>query len=851
MSEIKKAPPIRSANQQDKGTENKIIHDGSFDLATAKTSKAAKWKNSQWQWGDFLEIIRETHRTHETYNEYVAATKSRQGELKDVGGFLGGYLSNGRRKAGNVLHRQLISLDLDFASVGFWDDFTMTYLCAAAMYSTHKHSPEKPRFRLIIPLSRPVFADEYQAIARKVAGNLGIELFDPTTFQPERLMYWPSTSKDGVYEFKYQDGTWLDADEVLASYTNWKDSSEWPLSTKVESILQRSMQKQGDPLEKPGVIGAFCRTFTIPEVIEEFLSDRYESCSGSSEGRYTYKEGSTAAGLVVYDDKFAYSHHGTDPTSGKLCNAFDLVRIHKFGLKDEGAREGTPHNKMPSYLAMIDFAANDPRVKKLIISEKMQGAKDDFADLGEDPDLPSQDEENDEWKEKLDVDRKGNVYNTIDNVCLVLTHDRYFKGRIAYDDFEKCEVAIKDLPWRKVTQETRRLVDQDDANMRHYLEKTYGITSAGKIKDASDVVLNRNSFHPVKDYLNSVTWDGENRLDTLFIDYLGAVDTPYTRAVTRKAFVAAIQRVFKPGCKFDTIITLIGKQGVGKSTILNKLGKQWFSDTFVAVKGRESFEQLQGVWIMEISELAGLKKADLESIKGYVASQVDTYRVAYGKRTERFPRQCIFFATTNNRDFLRDPTGNRRFWPIDVWEIAPIKNVMKDLTDVEVDQIWAEAMMHYKKGEKVYLNPELENAAREIQEGHREHDDRTGLIQNYLDTLIPENWDSMDVYERRGYLQDEGLQKDGITRQDKICAAQIFCEVLGGTQKDMNPHNTRFIHDIMRNMPGWSEYKSRTSFKGYGNQRGYYRRHTTTAFGAENTTVREKVGTSLTTELLP
>ena len=195
----------------------------------------------------------------------------------------------------------------------------LIYSCAAVLYSTHKHEPDAPRYRLIIPLDRPVMSDEYQAIARKIAGLLGIENFDPTTFQPERLMYWPSTSKDGEYMFQEQDGKFLCADTVLNSYRDWRDSSEWPVSAKVDKIIQRGMAKQGDPLEKNGIVGAFCRSYTISEVIDEYLPKIYESCT--VDGRFTYKEGSTAAGLVVYDDKYAYSHHGTDPISGKLCNA--------------------------------------------------------------------------------------------------------------------------------------------------------------------------------------------------------------------------------------------------------------------------------------------------------------------------------------------------------------------------------------------------------------------------------------------------------------------------------------------------------------------------------------------------
>ncbi|MFA9212971.1 MAG: hypothetical protein ACEQSR_03890 [Candidatus Methylacidiphilales bacterium] len=226
------------------------------------------WRNKEMLWSELVEKLSETHYTAETHAEYLAAKKPRQDEIKDVGGFCGGFLTGGRRKASNVLHRQLLTLDIDFGNTSFWEDLTLIYGAAAVVYSTHKHSPDSPRLRLIMPLDRPVRPDEYEAIARRIAGVLNIELFDPTTFQPERLMYWPSTSKEAVYEFQYQDGVWLNADEILATYRDWQDSSEWPVSKRVDKILQRSMQKQGDPLEK------------VSKTVDKNILRCYQRCRG-------------------------------------------------------------------------------------------------------------------------------------------------------------------------------------------------------------------------------------------------------------------------------------------------------------------------------------------------------------------------------------------------------------------------------------------------------------------------------------------------------------------------------------------------------------------------------------------
>jgi predicted P-loop ATPase len=802
---------------------NNVQHDGLIDIATGRSRKETNWKNREVLWSEIVEKLKTTHRTAENYTEYVTAKKIRQDEIKDIGGFVGGYLNGGRRKAGNVVHRQLLTLDIDFGTLDIWEDFLMLYGNAAVLYSTHKHSVEAPRLRLIVPLDRPVFADEYIAIARRIAGNLGIENFDHTTFEPSRLMYWPSTAKDGDYVYKFIDAGWLSADEVLATYRDWKDSSEWPVSERNYNIIQKNMRKQGDPLEKPGIIGAFCRTYNIAEAIDAFLPDVYEPCAIAD--RYTYKEGSTAAGVVVYDDKYAYSHHGTDPTSGKLCNAFDLVRLHKFGLKDEDARDDTPGNKLPSYVEMQAFAAKDVAVRKQLGSERLQDAKQDFdsmiSDFENDPEVA----ENDDWLGQLDVDRKGNLKSTINNVSLILENDPLLKGKFAHDEFRRKKIVLKNLPWRIVNDDSRELRDEDEQNLVKYIEKIYDIKSRADIKDALDIHIAANGFHPIRIYLNKLKWDGEPRVDTLFVDYLGAIDSDYMQAVTRKTLVAAVSRVFHPGIKFDYVLTIVGPQGLGKSSLIGKLGKNWFSDSFNfnMLHTKEAYEQIQGAWLIEIGELAGMKKADVEAAKQFISKREDSFRVAYGRNVTTFKRQCIFFGSTNNRDFLRDPTGNRRFWPVDTTLSKPTRDVFKDLTDDEIDQIWAEAMCHYHQGETLYLSKELEEQASLRQRDHSEQDSRIGIILKYLDMLIPENWSEMGVYERRAYLSGDELQVDGIYRRNRICAAEIWCEALGGTPKEMDRNKTKEIHDLMRNMDGWKEHAGKLRFHDYGIQRGYIR----------------------------
>lgn len=773
-----------------------------FDIAIGKHRRETSWRNRKITWAAFKDRLRVTQRTHELYAEYVKAKPSRQAEIKDVGGFVGGFLVNGRRKKTNVLHRQLITLDLDFANVDFWEDFTLFNSCAAVLYSTHKHSSATPRYRLVLPLDREVDRDEYEAIARYIAGDLNIELFDPSTFQPERLMYFPSTSKNGEYIFKEQDGAPICADNILAKYVNWRDSSTWAVSEKVGTLVLKAIKKQGDPTEKSGLIGAFCRTYTIHEAIEKFLGDVYEP---AGDGRYTYLLGSTAAGVVTYDEMFAYSHHGSDPAGEKLSNAFDLVRLHLFGDKDTEAHDATPINKKPSFLAMQDLVASDTETKKTIGVERMESAKIDFADFSteQDEDAPAE-EPNLDWLKDLDADRSGNYTASANNLELIFKNDPVLKKAFLFDEFENRELLTKSVPWRKLRKKRDYVTDADDSGVRVYIENVYGITGKDKINDAYALHLWQHRVHPIREYLNSLTWDGVQRLDALMIDFMGAEDSAYTRNVTRKAFTAAVARVFNPGCKFDYILTLVGEEGKLKSTIFRKMGKDWFSDSFSGIQGREAVEQLQGVWILEIGELAGVKKAEVEATKHFIAKQIDRFRVAYGKRTDNFPRQLIFVATTNEDEFLQGVNGNRRFWIVKIWVTAPRLDVSDDLTEDYINQVWAEAKHLYEAGERTYLLPHEEDAARAVQREHTEQDDRADIIRKYLDTLLPENWGDMNVQERRFYLSDsEEIAEKGVEQRAEVSVPEIWAEALGGAVKDLTPFISKQIRGIMKTIQGW------------------------------------------------
>ena len=785
-----------------------VKHDKTLDVAFGISRKTKSWKNKTVSWSELLDRLSKTTRTPETVAEYKLMGKEQQSDIKDVGGFVGGYCNNGRRT--DIRFRSVLCLDADYADAELWPDWELLYGNAAAIYSTHKHTNAKQRLRLVIPLSRNVEPDEYQAVGRKVAATLGIDKFDDTSYQPQRMMYWPSTSQDGEFVFEYLDAPLLDPDTVLATYHDWRDISSWAMSSRVGEMARKTAAKQKDPLTKGGIVGAFCRAYTIQEAIAEFVPV-YQPCG--EPGRYTYTEGSSSSGVVIYDDKFSFSHHATDPASGQLVNAWDLVRLHTFSDLDADIAPDAAASSRPSYKAMAQLASEDARVKTQLVADRTAQALEDFDDLPED-------QKTEDWRAKLKITEKGALAQTIENVVLILDNDPRLAGCLALNALEHNIVARKDLPWREISG-SLQWTDADDAALRYYLERTYGVTGKDRIFDAVNVVAQQNTFHPIREYLNACAWDGVKRVETLFIDYLGAEDTEYTRAVTRKALTAAVARIFRPGCKFDYMLTLRGAQGIGKSALISKLGVDWYSDSFTTMQGKDSYEQVQGVWIMEVGELAGLKKAEVESIKLYISKQVDRFRPAYGRRLQEFPRQCIFIGTTNEAQFLRDATGNRRFWVVDTPN-EPRLDFWTDLSPETIRLIWAEAVDLYRKGEKLYLPKELEAVARNIQEAYEEENPRAGLVSDYLDKLLPADWETMDTYARRAWLE---TGTDGTVERRYVCTLEIWAEALGGNPDRLDRYAAKEIRDIMAQLPEWKHQGgSKLTLHPYGRQRYFERK---------------------------
>ena len=795
-------------------------NDRIITISGAGSRRAGRWPAQELLLSAFYDRLRQPVHSTETMAEYLALPKGQQDERKDVGGFVGGLLRDEKRKAGAVVSRDLITLDLDHIPAGGTQEVLRRLVglgCGYGVYSTRKHMAQAPRLRVVLPLDHSATAEQSEAIARKLAQIIGMELCDASTFEPSRLMYWPSCCSDGEYVFQAEDKPMLSVDGVLGMYPNWQDVSTWP-QVPGRELAPHAAKRQGDPTEKPGVVGAFCRIYDVPGAMAVFLPGEYEPVD-AGEGRYTYTGGSTAGGAVLYEGgKFLFSHHATDPAGGRLCNAFDLVRLHRFGDLDDDAKADTPVNRMPSFEAMKALALEDKQVAGLLLEERWRSAAEEFGQVGQGAD-------DGEWRGLLRINGQGMPEKSMKNLLIILKHEPRLKGKLRLNLFSGQVDVDGQLPWERPSG-AKAWGDEDIAQLRIFLEPLCGKFAKTDVLDAVAACASDQAYHPIKDYLAGLCWDKVPRLDALFVDYLGAANTPYVRAVTRKAFVAAVARVFRPGIKYDTMPVLVGAQGRHKSTILAKMGGEYFSDSLRTFGDKDAMETIQGTWINEVAEMSAMHNSDINAAKAFLTKERDYYRAAYGHYTAVRPRQCVFFGTTNSKECLVDTSGGRRFWPVDIDVLPRSKNVFSEL-EAERDQLWAEAVAYFHQGEPLHLPKELEELARAAQEEHRQQHPWEGLIADFLEQEVPENWARLDPTQRQMFTFGGGKSTEKLVPRWRVCAAEIWCEVLSKQRGDLQQRNTREINSLLALMPGWESVGLKDAGKPYGKQRCYQRKAVT------------------------
>lgn len=771
---------------------------GDFTLAIATAPKrdSKTWKNGVITWDEFLGWCQTPD------------------NKKEAGNYVFGRLNGDRRTKRTIEARSAVTLDVDFPSESFQVDVQMLDF-HLVWHTTYSSTPQSPRYRIIIPLDREVSPAEYEAAARAVMDMIGLEQFDPGSIQPERYMFKPATQKPDFYDWMEQNGPTASAEELVAACPESLEAL--PLGTPP--------RWKKDPLEMPGLIGEFNRAHQdLDELIETFDLP-YERASGT---RWTLKGSVGAAGVGEVRPGLWYSHHANDPAFGQACSAFDLVRLHQFVELDDQSKENTPVNRLPSHLRMLEVAEIDPVTMDARWS-------DTVADFGGSPDTPRpatapapsqssqsqpaapQSTSGGNWRTGLVVNRAGAVTDSLANWNLIRANDPAFKV-ISWNKMTRSIEITGDLPWRDYVHSERAWLNRDTSALMVHLEETYRGLRVAKIRVDTliDDHVSRNTIDPVRDYLVGLKWDGTPRIETCLP---GVTPTEFTRLAARKSLVAAVARVMQPGVKWDHSLILFGSEGLGKTFWIDKMSKGWTA-TLGDIRSKDTLITLDRTWIVVSDEGHSLKKSDADMQKEFLTRSTDVWRAPYEAQASEHPRRCVIWGTTNDDVFLRNQEGNRRYLIVHCERQVDFDA----MTDHYVDQVWAEAYHLWQHGEVLFLAGDENALATVERERFTEDDAQAGLIEEYLDMLVPADWDSMGPAGRAAYFLDSkaGMVKgtDPIT---VTCAAQIWYEALG-EMKNPRKVDLQLIHESMKNVMGWRKLPGkRQRFQGYGPQMPYER----------------------------
>lgn len=798
-------------------------------ISVAPSRFAKVWHNETIAWEAFCEKLRTpaTDADGITLEQYMGLPKDAQDKRKDVGGYVFGWLAEGRRSKGSVECRSAVCLDFDEWTDEQMERLRRTALCAWVIYSTRKHMAKGvQRVRVVFPLSRDVSPEEYDFLAREYAKYIGFAGLDESSTEASRLMYWPSVCKDAPYLCEVSQYTdFRNPDDLLRDSEIFPDMSKWTLLPGEKdrfhtgALKDHNGKRPEDPLEKRGVIGAFCRTFSVHDAVSSFLSDLYRKGRG---GRYTWAAGSSANGAVTYDDgRFFISRHSTDPANdGHVHNAFDLVRLHKFGHLDKGADPETRVGRLPSFKAMEDLARSLPEVNRLLQDEARRYVADvkedykgiDFSACGSDVEREGQ-ARWDDIRGTLEADKSGRLRSTAENLRAIFDAEPRLSDLFGYNLFAHRIEVVRPVPWRR-TDQGPGLNGVDEAALGELLGADFGVKGKELIYQAVVRKAMDNAFHPVKKYLESLAWDGRPRLRMMLVDLLKADDTPLNRKLPELVFAAACSRIYCPGCKFDYMPILASReQGIGKSSLVSVMAGEWGSDS-VTFGGKEGWESLRGLWMGEVAELKALKGKEAELVKAFISAQVDKYRPAYARNVEEFPRTCVLIGTTNDEQCLSGIGESHRRTPVVVLhgtrEDGPkVREWLKE----NRDQLWAEALALSRAGEPLYLTGDLaeEALASARAANASEQDPLLGVIGRYLEEYVPANWDT-DFRTKEARIQyrktavdlhscDSGVPRQSVTVME-ICSECLadYPELTKGKEKSLN----RIIGAFMASLaPVW------------------------------------------------
>ena len=769
----------------------KTAADLTLDLSVAPSVSSRRWEAATLTWERLVD------RAHNPE------------AVKDCGGYVAGRLKGTARKKGQVEYRSAVTLDADAASE------TLPAVVAglglrALVHSTYSHTRAHPRYRVIFPIMGPGLSeDEYPRVARGLIEALGEAQFDPGSTQPERLMFWPATAAPDEYEVVECDGETATAQGLLRDFGG------------LHATPDHKPGPKRDPKELPGVAGAFNRVYDMARAVAEFHLP-YDPVEGDPD-RWHYTPAESEGGVIVYPDGYVFSNHASDPAYGRALSMFDLVALHVYGGEDRAA--GVPQSTAPAdrpsiQRAMREFAARPEIVTELVAADFANVDGDEAGARG----LP-------EWVLEFHLHPKtGKPLDDVHNWDLLMRHDPVLRA-LARNEMDLTTVTRRQFPWRAVEAgEDDALTNADRAQISAHLQRAYNMPRPAQeqLNGVIDMVAQDNAFHPVVEYLEGLEWDGVSRIET----YLPGAADAYTRRVARLAAVQAVARALDPGVKVDNCLILTGRQGLGKSWFVETMARGW-TCTLGPIEGgglRDTVMAMTRSWVTVADEGFAMKKADAEALKQFVTLTHDVIRLPYAREHVKLPRRQVIWGTTNDAVFLRAQEGNRRFLIVEVAE----KLDFGKYSDEYVNQVWAEAVHIWKTSRAKYGlkdNPELflsaseEAAAESVRSMATEEDSMTGLIQAYLDTLVPENWVEMSPDERISWLRDEeqGIVS-GTHPIDVVCSLEIWEIALGRERGKHSRVDILQITNALKQLPGWfGPMPKPTRLPFYGPQRVFAR----------------------------
>ena len=802
------------------------------------------------------------NRTSETVAEYKKSPKEQRDAIKDVGHYVLGRFKDDVRKKTGLESVEGITLDLDHIPEDM--DWRSAIMKAYGKYdfvchTSHSHTPEAPKLRLVFIAIKSISLEEYEPAARALADLLDINVFDNTTFQFGRVMHLASSPKDGEFIAFHNPGKLVSADELLETYFDWQDVSEWPVRDDVNPLHLGHRKAAEDPTTKKGLVGAFCREFTVRAAIEKFIPDVY--VPGATENRYSYTGGSKSNGAVVYDDKFLFSFHETDPCGGRAVNAFDMVRMHVYGKLDDKATEGTPVTRLPSFDAMSELCKGIDGIRADLIASRRPVEFEDLGDDGtmdlavaerpirdvvampdEDPlgmydfdeialirqgyqpamffdPTPKSTEPKDqtdepEWfirliKSMKTVGKEEAIdRGSLDNLVKILRHDRALKETIQFNGLTRCIVLRVNFRGFHVAHRVNGEVwnDRMTTAVKLYIEQNYGVVfSTSMLEEALPLVAMEREFHPVLELFKrpQYKWDGVERLKTFLTRICGVEQSEYASEVGSLFFRQLASRVMSPGVKADHMLILEGDQGLGKSRLSQVLSMGFFTDSMTFGMDEKQIIEMSrnGVLLAEVAELNATSRAGAEHNKHFITRTFDRARAAYGRHSETVARQFCLMGTTNGTDYLSDPTGNRRYLPV------ACATIDLETARAEVVQLWAEAFDQVKRGIPNYL---VSSGAKEkavVEQSARCFDDEiVEKLTRFLEIRIPA------YYFDNGMHLDEGLiggETFAIVPEDELVSRryttrrELWQRGLGMPGRDFTRAASQKIMSAMTQIPEW------------------------------------------------